>query len=848
MADPDRDRWSATVVLADGETAFMRPITPDDKTALRDFHARQSREAQYRRFFSAKPRLTDAELAHFTEVDFRDRVALVLEIHGEFAAWASYERWTGRDDADVAFMVDGQHQGKGIAALLLEHLAVIARSNGITRFTAETLMDNRAMLAVFTKAGWPVQRHFESGIVDIEFPLEDTEQFVDSVEAREHRADSRAMARLLLPRSIAVVGASDTPGTVGAELWRNVARCDIPIYAVNPRRTDIGGVPCHARVSDIGQDVWLAVIAVPAAELPAVVDDCIAARVRGAVIITALDDTDDEMLAGLVDRARRNGLRLIGPASMGVAASRQGGGEGERPGLDASLAPFRLRPGHVAISLQSGSLGTALLEAATRLQLGLSWFVSLGDKCDVSGNDLMQFWEDDADTRVIALYTETFGNPRKFARIARRVSLRRPIVAVRVGAAADTRSVDALYEHAGLIQVATVAELLDTTRVLVDQPVPRGPRVAVVTNSRSPGVLAAASLRTAGLDVVDPLPDELHLDWRSHPRDVERAVLAAMTAPDIDAVMVIHAPPLAGSPPPAAEIDAAAARARRLGSTTPIVAVLLGGTDGPVVDGSPVPSFSFPEPAAAVLGRMHDYGRWLASETSSTDDDLDGIDAGRADESRLEAYGIATVPAVVLNDASPDQIAAAAASVGFPVAVKAGKRRVGRSTAAGIALDLTDRSAVVDAVQAMRDALGDDARDVTVQQMVPPGADIRVCCVNDPALGVVVSVGVGGVQAPLFDDELRRLAPLSHAAAERLVDASRARAALETLGTPDEVAAARTHLVDLVRRLARLAADHPQIDLIDANPVIVTPMGCHLTDIRLESTDRAPDDAAIRRL
>ena len=429
-ASPD-ERWASDVVLGDGETVHIRPIRPSDRPALAAFHRRQSPQSIYRRYFSPKPELSAPVLDHFTNVDMVGRVALVVERYGELIAWASYERWAGRDDADAAFMVDDEHQGKGIATLLLEHLAAIARSNGINRFTAEVLADNRPMLAVFSRAGWPVERRFESGVVDLDFPLDDTEEFLDSVERREQRADSRAMARFLLPRTIAVVGASEQPGSMGELLWRNVARSATgAVFPVNPAHETIGGRHAWPSLRDIPADVSLAVIAVPADQLVAVIEDCIASHVRGAVVLTSVDGTDIDVDA-LVVRARRAGVRLIGPGSAGVAASRPS------IGLQASLLPVRLPPGNVAMSLQSGTIGASVLRLADQLDMGLSWFVSLGDKSDVSGNDLLQFWEDDETTRVIAMYTESIGNPRKFARIARRVSRTRPIVTVHAGAARD---------------------------------------------------------------------------------------------------------------------------------------------------------------------------------------------------------------------------------------------------------------------------------------------------------------------------------------------------------------------------------------------------------------------------
>ncbi|PIE33245.1 MAG: hypothetical protein CSA55_02160 [Ilumatobacter coccineus] len=537
LADP-AERWRSTVVLGDGSTALIRPIRPDDAPDLAAFHERQSYESNYRRYFSAKPTLTAAELKRFTEVDFIDRAAFVIEDHGEFIAWASYDRWTNRSDAEVAFQVDDNNQGRGIATLLLEHLAAVAHENDINRFTAQTLGDNRAMLAVFSKAGWPVQRRFESGVIDIDFPLDPTSEFIDSVERREQRADSRAIARLLLPSSIAVVGASDTPDSIGGAIWSNVTRIDsIPVYAVNPHHTTIGGQQTYARVSDIDGDVGLALIAVPPSQLDAVIDDCIDKRVRGAVVITVVDH-GEVSVSEMVERARRNGLRIIGPGSMGIASTR------DDVGIQAALAHVTLPSGRVAISMQSGTLGSSLLDLANRLQLGLSWFVSLGAKRDVSANDLLQFWEDDDATQVIALYTESLGNPRKFARIARRVSRHKPIVAVRTGAAMLGNATAVLFRQTGVIEVPTVAAMLDTARVFATQPPLEGRNIAVISNSRSPEVLARATLDAAGLVAVDP---PRQLDWNGSIDDYDHAIRQALNDESIHGVLVIHAPPVAGA-------------------------------------------------------------------------------------------------------------------------------------------------------------------------------------------------------------------------------------------------------------------------------------------------------------
>jgi acyl-CoA synthetase (NDP forming)/GNAT superfamily N-acetyltransferase len=840
---PD-ERWASDVVLGDGGTAHIRPIRPSDAPALAAFHRRQSAESIYRRYFSPKPELSDADLEHFTNVDYVDRVALVVERLGEFVGWASYERWSGRDDADAAFMVDDEQQGKGIATLLLEHLAAIARSNGIVRFTAEVLADNRAMLAVFSRAGWPVERRFESGVVDLDFPLDETEEFLDSVERREQRADSRAMARFLLPRTIAVVGASDEPGSVGEVLWRNVtASATGAVFPVNPAHESIGGKRSWPTLRAVPADVSLAVIGVPAERLPAVIEDCIESRVRGAIIVTSLEGSDID-IDELVTRARRAGVRMIGPGSAGVAASRPS------IGLQASLVPVSLPPGNVAISLQSGTLGGSVLRMADQLSMGLSWFVSLGDKADVSGNDLLQFWEDDETTRVIAMYTESIGNPRKFVRIARRVSRSRPIVTVHTGAAAIGPTHGALYQQAGLIEVPTVADMLDTARVLATQPILRGPRVAVISNARSPEILSAAALTTAGLQ---PVESPVMLTWRSTPADYGDAVAAALAADDVDGVLVVHAPPLAHAPVPVDEIEAAAD-----GATKPIVIVPIGEFAGPVRQGSTLPAFAFPEPAAAVLGRSYLYGHWLATEAAAEVADSGDIDRSAAAETIASALeggrstlDVSDVVAVLraYGISTPDTRRGPAGSavdmaelVGYPVAVKAEHRHLGRSVRAGVGLDLAGPDDVAAAVKEMQDAIGSDADVVLVQRMVEPGLDLRIRSAADDELGPLISIGLGSSTADLVTDEASRLAPLSSVGASALLAGSRAGPALEHAKLPVEP------VVDTLMRVAQLVGDHREITAADLNPIIVSPDGAFVTDATIDIAPAGPTPGPLRRL
>jgi acyl-CoA synthetase (NDP forming) len=537
-------------------------------------------------------------------------------------------------------------------------------------------------------------------------------------------------------------------------------------------------------------------------------------------------------------------MRIVGPSSMGVASSRP------EVGLDASLLPQRLIEGRVALSMQSGSLGASFLELAKEQALGLSWFVSLGDRADVSATDLLQFFEDDDSTRVIGMYTEDLGEPRRFARIARRVSQRRPIVAVRTGADLGPTN-SALYRHCGLIEVPTVIDLISTVRVLATQPVLRGDRVAVLSNYPSPRRLAEAAIAASGLS---PVAAPVELDFRATPSDYTAAIDAALQAEAIDALLVVYAPGLAAAVGrPVEEIDAAAA-----GAGKPVVAVMLATPDGPIKPGSSIPNFMFPEPAAAVLGRSWAYGQWLSTEAAAPPVVVD-VDVERADEliaaavvagtarldpvmtaELLRAYGIG-VPAT--RYVAAEQAAAAAAEIGFPVAVKARRRRVGRSVRAGVALDLVDATDVTSTIDVMRSALGGDADFVIVQAMAAPGLDVRIHARIDEEAGAVISVGSGGIQAGLVgDDGPVRLAPLSEHSAASLVAESRAGPQL-THARVDPAP-----LVETLIRAAQLAADHAEIVALDLNPVIASESGCTVTDAVVEVAPVARPVGALRRL
>jgi acyl-CoA synthetase (NDP forming)/RimJ/RimL family protein N-acetyltransferase len=868
-ADAD-ERWESDVVLADGGTVHVRPITPADRNRLLALHGRLSAESIYYRFFSPKPRLTDKEVEKFTNVDMHDRVALVATLGDDIIGVGRYDRWPGKPEAEVAFTVDDAHHGRGLATVLLEHLATIGRSRGLARFTAEVLPDNRAMLSVFRKAGFEVTNEFSGGIIDVAFDIEETPGYLETVEQRERRAESRSISRLLRPRSIAVVGASDRPGSVGAAIFQNLlsSRFDGPVYPVNPFVHHVSSVLAYDSVLDVPDDVHLAVIAVPADQVVAVVTQCAEKKVRGCLVVSTgfAEVGNDEAQRALVELARGNGMRLIGPASMGLVTTPSS--------VRASFASVPVDPGRVAMSVQSGPFGIALLELAHRMGIGISTFVSLGNKADVSANDLLNYWDEDPDTDVVLLYTESFGNPRKFGRIARRVGRHKPVVAVKAGRRGpDDDAADALYQQAGVIRVPTVRELFHTGRLLASQPLPAGTRVAVVSNAASPAVLVLDGLDVHGLEVAAlsadtraelaaHLPTEarvgavVDLTFRAVPADYRAAVSTVLADDGVDACVVVYAPPIVdGVEDVAAAVDEAAAEHAKT-----VVACALGHDDGPLSSRSTTPNFSFPEPACAALGRVARYSAWRARPLGTVPElDVD-LDVARevvsyALERRpagtllplpaltrlLMSHGIPFAAARAVT--SRDGAVVAAAELGFPVTLKAaGLTRLARSESGGVALDLHDAEAVDAAYGRMSDALGPAMAEAIVQRMAPAGVEICIGVEHHPAFGPVVSFGLGGAYYDAIADRAVRAVPLTDLDALELVTTSRAMVALEALGADLDA------LQAVLLRVAQLADELPELTSLRLNPVLASRAGAWTVDARAHVTPTQEQDQPLRRL
>ncbi|MGW4177889.1 bifunctional acetate--CoA ligase family protein/GNAT family N-acetyltransferase [Streptomyces rubiginosohelvolus] len=558
------DHWEADVVLRDGGTARIRPITTDDAERLVSFYEQVSDESKYYRFFAPYPRLSDRDVHRFTHHDYVDRVGLAVTIGGEFIGTVRYDRIddTGRpasapaDEAEVAFLVQDAHQGRGVASALLEHIAAVARERGIRRFAAEVLPANNKMIKVFRDGGYTQRRSFEDGSVHLTLDLEPTEKSLAVQRGREQRAEARSVQRLLAPGSVAVIGTGRTPGGVGRTVLRNLLAAGYTgrTYAVN-RAFDEGlatldGVPAHRSLGEIDEQVDLAVIAVPAHRVPEAVADCGEHGVQGLVVLSAgyaeRGAEGRELQRELVRQARSYGMRIIGPNAFGIINT------AETVRLNASLAPESPARGRIGLFTQSGAIGIALLSGLHRRGAGLSSFISAGNRADVSGNDFLQYSFEDPDTDVALLYLESLGNPRKFTRLARRTAAVKPVVVVKgarhsgtnppghavpVSRIPDT-TVSALMRQAGVIRVDTVTEMVDAGLLLAGQPLPAGPRVAILGNSESLGLLTYDACLAEGLRPRPPVD----LTTAASPQDFRDALAEALADGTCDAVIVTAIP------------------------------------------------------------------------------------------------------------------------------------------------------------------------------------------------------------------------------------------------------------------------------------------------------------------
>ena len=890
--------WEADVVLRDGSVAHVRPILPTDADRLRRFHAGQSAESIYLRFFAPLKTLSDKDVARFTQVDYDWRVALVATVREDIIGVARYDR-LDETTAEVAFHISDAHQGKGVGSVLLEHLAAIGQERGVTKFVADVLPQNRKMIQVFTEAGYEVNYHFDDGVIAVAFTIEPTEQSQAVRVSREHRAEALSVRSFLFPESIAVIGASRRSDSIGHHLLTNIRAGGFTgrVHAVNIEARHVQGLEAHSRVSEISDQVDLAVVAVPAESVQLVVQDCATAGVKTLLVVSAgfaeSGPVGKRRQDDLLRTARSSGMRVIGPNSFGVINS--------HPDirLNASLAPELPPAGTLGLVAQSGALGIAVLALAARRNLGISVFASAGNRVDVSGNDFMQYWIDDDNTHAVGLYLESMGNPRKFSRIARQLALRKPVIVVKSGissygvapghrvrpSSVPPAAFDAMLRQAGVIRVESVHQLFDVAQLVVHQPLPRGGRVAIVGNSDALGALTAQACVSWGLEVTHgpvSLPAEADAAAFSTVLD------AAFGDDRVDSVLTCFIPPLVttGEDVAQAVVESAAKSEKPCGATFLGMEGLtqaLSGHDstasdtGGGVDGGDhddqrdriprraVPAYSMPEDAVRALAAATRYGQWRARERgelvepsgldlSAAERLVEGVlsDApvGRAltpieTRTLLAAYGVKLWPTISV--ATADDAVAAAEQLGYPVVIKSISPTVRHQPGqAAMHVDLQTEASVRESFESLSVRLSPlGADEFVVQRMATPGVACVVRTLEDPVFGPVVSFSIAGPPTDLLDDIAYRIPPLTDVDVTDLISSVKASPLLD--GYRGAALADRGALADLIARVSVLADRQADVASLEINPVIAHPGGVDVLGVEIVVTPSTKRLDAERR-
>lgn len=884
-------RYESDILLRDGSSLHLRPIKRDDVNELLEFHKRLSPRSIYFRFFSPLPELGEDRARELADVDYHNTFALVGELGGRLVGVARYYRdEQANDRAEVAFLIEDALQGRGIATRMLERLAEIAREKGVTTFDAYVLGDNRKMMDVFMHTGFEVERRLDGGVFQVSFPITPTPEYEEKVAHRLQMAAQASMKAFFEPRSIAVIGAGQKRGGIGAEVFHNLVAAGFQgvVYPVNKTASVVGSVKAYPRITDVPGDVDLAIVVVPAQYAAEVVDDCIEKGVHGIVVISAgFGEVGAEGRAReaiLLEKVRDAGVRMIGPNCMGIINT------DPEVRLNGTFSPVYPPEGRVAMSTQSGALGLAILDYAKRLNLGISTFVSVGNKADVSSNDLIQYWAEDPRTDVILLYLESFGNPRKFGRIAKRIARSKPIVVVKsgrsragaraasshTGALATTDAVaSALFRQAGIIRTDTFEELFDVANLLAHQPVPGGNRVAILTNAGGPGILAADACEARGLEL-PTLSDATIAELRSFlpatasvanpvdmiasasPEHFLKATKALLADEHVDSLIVIFIPPLVTDPE---EVAAAIAEGAKEAMGKPVLANFMSAKGAPAILNN-IPSYEFPESAASALAKVTAYGDWRRKPLGvlPTFGDIRSDDAKAIVEKVLsrgggwlspiemgDLFSAAGIPVAKSRFVpSLDDAVQAAEKIGFPVALKAaGPAIIHKTEIGGVLLNLADETAVRRAYEGLATRLGPDMAGVIVQEMVEGGVEVVVGATLDQTFGPLVLYGSGGILVELLNDVAFRINPLSDFDAREMINEVKGTALLR--GYRGSAPADEAALVEIILRVSALLEICPQIQEMDANPVKVLESGAIVVDARVR-VDRVVEPPPTRRI
>jgi acetate---CoA ligase (ADP-forming) len=891
------EHLASDVVLRDGSTVRIRPARPSDETRVEDYLIGLSPETRRLRFWSQAIDVRGLARS-IVDLDYVNHLTLLVlqgGDEGRMIGGAQYIREDGSGRAEVSFSVTDDFQGRGIGSILIGQLAQEAARNGITIFVAEVLPENHQMINVFRKSGFNVSIRATPGSIDVEFPVVLTPEAVEHFRERETEAAVNAMHTFLAPDSVAVIGASRDSSTIGGQLFHNLLTTEFhgPVYPVNPKSPVVHGVVAYPSIAEVPGDVDVAFIVVPAALVPEVTRGCGEKGVRGLVIISSgFSEVGGEGPARqqeLIDLCRAYGMRIIGPNCMGIVNTNV------EVRLNGTFATVYPPAGNVGFLSQSGALGLAVMQYATELGLGLSTFVSIGNKADISGNDLVAYWDQDPNTDVILLYLESFGDPRRFARLAREVGRRKPIVAVKSGRsaagaraaashtgallAASDITVDALFRQAGVIRTDTLEEMFDVATILANQLPPKGDRIAIVTNAGGLGILCADTCEANGLrvsELSEPTTAELRsflppeasvgnpvdMIASASGEDYRRAIVTVANDPGVDAMIVIYIPPQATK---AAEIGRAITDAiGAVGGRIPVATTWMSTKGLPEQlheAGTRIPSFAFPEQAAIAMAHACHYGRWRARPEGEIprfhdvrSDEAFAIIAdalGRGDggwltaeelERLFDCYGIRTARSE--RATTPEQAGEAAARLGRRVALKAfGPDVVHKTEVGAVRLGLEGASATTEAARAMGARIAAEGLTLdgfVVQEMIEEEAvEMLVGVAHDPLFGPVVACSAGGTAVELVHDVAVRVTPITDQDADEMVRSLRTFPLLEGFrGSPTVDVSA---LEDVILRVGAMVDNHHAIAEMDCNPVMVLSRGALVVDARVRVETVAPE-------
>lgn len=889
-------QYETEVLLKDGSSILLRPIKVDDAKSWVEFLGRLGARTKYLRFHYVSKEMGLEDAVRFCTVDYRNTFAFVGEVLREkkrdIVAIGRYYRLPDHHSAEVALAIEDSYRGRGLGTSILEQLANVARENDIDRFEADVLAENEQMMNVFKNYGFHITSELQTGVYRVTFPIAKTPAVVEKEAERERASTLASLRWLLKPQSIAVIGASRHPGTIGYLLLQCLIQSGFSgkVYPVNPHIDYLMSLETYPSVLAIPGDIDMAIIAVPAKIVARVADECGHKGVHTLVVISdGFKEVGPEGASRereLRDIALGHGMRIIGPNCMGVINT------APSIKLNATFSPVYPPADNVAFLSQSGAMGLVVLQYASNLDIGISTFVSVGNRADISSNDLMEYWEQDPSTDVILLYLESFGNPRKFSRIARRVTAKKPVVAVKGGstqagsraAASHTGAMatsdivsDVLFQHAGIIRVNLMEEMFDVAALLSNQPLPRGRRLVILTNGGGPGIIAADSAARNGLllpqpseEMIGKLKSVVKRDISFHnPLDITagadaeefRAILRLFANDeDSDAVLSIFIPPVVANMESfEASIGDVAQYFWNEGK--PLLACFLGQRGFKAKLGSGgrfVPTYPFPEEAISALSKAVEYAEMRQKPTGKIPE-FTGI---RKDEARdivgkammkstqrplwmkpreisslLSCYGMRFVETLVAR--TPIKAVAAAVKIGFPVAVKLDSSTIThKSDVGGVVLGLDSGDEVKQAFDDIKARLEKNGRQnemqgVVVQKMVNEGIEAIVGVTQDPSFGPLIMFGSGGVYAELMKDIVLRLHPISDLDAEEMINSIKMSNLFKGFrGSPPADIGA---IQDLLLRLSAMVEDMPNIAELDFNPVKVMPQGkgYYIVDARI---------------